>query len=384
MLQQKSLFINILLWVSRIVFGSVFIFSGFVKMVDPLGSTYKFEDYFLSFGMEWMFFSALPAAIFMSVLEFIIGIAIILGLNMRLSSLGGLLFMGFFTPLTLYIALADPVSDCGCFGDAFIVSNWETFYKNIFLLGMAIFIFIKRKDIKPLFSFKTDTIVLSGFGLASIFFSIYCLINLPVIDFRPWKIGNYMPDMMKEKKSAVIERFYVYENKDSGEKQTISEDEIMKGNVPSAEEWNFVSREENVLEEGIPAPISNFEIHDEYGDDYTEFYLSYPDNIFIVVAYDLNKTNIKSFKDKLIPILENSNANDIPVVFLTSSLDSEIIEFNKKLDKDISFYQSEERELKTIIRSNPGLVLMKDGFVIDKWAYSNIPEFTDISKEHFN
>ena len=125
--------VRVLLWISRILFGAVFIFSGFVKAIDPLGSAYKFQDYFLAFNLEWLSFSALSLAVLLSTLEFVIGVAVLIGLKMRWSAVGGLLFMVFFTPLTLYVALTDPVPDCGCFGDALIISNWD-----ISVVGMLI------------------------------------------------------------------------------------------------------------------------------------------------------------------------------------------------------------------------------------------------------
>jgi len=135
---SRQKIITLFLWVSRILFGVVFIFSGFVKAVDPLGSTYKFQDYFLAFNAEWLFPLALPLSILLSALEFVVGASVLTGVKMKYSSWGGLLFMLFFTPLTLYIAIANPVPDCGCFGDALIISNWETFYKNLIMRSFFI------------------------------------------------------------------------------------------------------------------------------------------------------------------------------------------------------------------------------------------------------
>jgi uncharacterized membrane protein YphA (DoxX/SURF4 family) len=130
---------------SRLFIGAIFIYSGFVKGIDPLGSTYKFTDYFFAFGMEWLEPIAFPLAIILSALEFVVGISLFLGIKIKLSSLGALLFMLLFLPLTLYIALKDPVQDCGCFGDALILTNWQTFWKNIIIIIIpTIFIFISR------------------------------------------------------------------------------------------------------------------------------------------------------------------------------------------------------------------------------------------------
>ncbi len=203
------------LWLSRIVLGGIFIFSGFVKAIDPLGSAYKFTDYFLAFDVEWLSFSALPAAIILSTLEFIIGAGVLLGVRIRLSALGALLFMAFFTPLTLYIAITDPVPDCGCFGDAIIISNWETFYKNIFILAAAIVVFIYRKQISVPWNRFTDKMLAFVLTAGIIALSVYCLLYLPVIDFRPWKVGNDVSELVIPTEE-VAETYLIFENQETG------------------------------------------------------------------------------------------------------------------------------------------------------------------------
>ncbi len=379
MSKNKKLIIKILLWISRIFFGLVFIFSGFVKAIDPLGSAYKFEDYFIdAFGMDWMLFTALPLALIMNIVELVVGFAILFGLHIRITAWLGLLFMAFFTPLTLYIALTDPVSDCGCFGEAIIFSNWETFYKNIFLSVAILIVFFWRNKIKPLISNKADLITLGIFTILGFMLSAYCLRNLPVIDFRPWKIGNYIPEQMEDIKPAEVNRYYIYKNIETGEEIEVTEDKIMQGEIPEASLWEFVKRKENVIDPGIPAPIANFAIYDEYGYDVTDYYFSYPGYIFLVVSYDLNKANKNAYINKINPLFKKAERSGIPVVFLSASLQSDIEKFQQNLNVSYNFYEAEDRELKTIVRSNPGLVLMKEGVMIDKWAHKNIPAFEDI------
>ena len=148
---------KILRIISRIVVGLVFVFSGFVKVIDPLGSTYKFVDYFNSFGMECLEPSAFPLSLLMSVAEFMIGFALLFRLRMKLASWGVLLFMSFFTPLTLYLAIANPVSDCGCFGDAWVISNWATFNKNVVFMALTIIIFTNRKKYDAVSTVKVNS-----------------------------------------------------------------------------------------------------------------------------------------------------------------------------------------------------------------------------------
>lgn len=378
---SKNNVITVILWIARIFFGAVFIFSGFVKAVDPLGSAYKFEDYFIdAFNMDWMLFAALPMAFVMNIVEMLVGFTIILGLQFKLSAWIGLLFMAFFTPLTLYIAITDPVSDCGCFGDAIIFTNWETFYKNIYLSAAIVFIFIYKERVKPLISFKGDLKITAAILLASVIFSGYCLRYLPVIDFRPWKVGNYIPNKLKDIKEAEVERVFIYKNNETGETIEVSEEMVMKGEIPDSDTHTFKERDEIEIEPGIPAPIANFAIYDDFGDNYTDYYLYYPEHILFVIIYDINSANKRSIEKRLLPLINDAKENGLKSIILTSSLPSDIDSFVEKYDITHNIYEVEERELKTIVRSNPGLVLMKEGTVIEKWPHRRIPDFKRLKK----
>ncbi|MBS4013606.1 MAG: DoxX family protein [Bacteroidetes bacterium] len=374
--------IKALILIARIIFGLVFIFSGFVKAIDPLGTAYKLQDYFMAFEMEWLMNTALPISIIMNAMEFIIGLAVLLGLKMKYSAWGGLLFMLFFTSLTLYIAIANPVPDCGCFGDAIVISNWSTFYKNIVFLAAAVFLFYKRKEIKPLLGEKRDWVLVSFIGLFIFGLSVYCLRNLPIIDFRPWKVGNNIPELMKEKKPAEIHINFLYKNSETGEEKELSQQQIMNEGTPQAPLWTFVGRKEKIIDPGMPAIIDNFQILDEFGDDYAEYYLEIEGYVFFVIAYDLNKTNKRAIVNKINNIALSLQENNIPIILLTGSTFQQIEDFKKEYDITYPIYQSDEISLKTIIRSNPGLLLMQGGVVIKKWAYRNIENFDKISRKY--
>ena len=370
------------LLISRNVFGLVFIFSGFVKAIDPLGFAYKLDDYFIAFGTEWMMPLSLPLSILVNTAEMLVGFAILLGIKMKVSAWGGLLFMAFFTPLTLYIAIFNPVTDCGCFGDAIKISNWGTFYKNIVFLALAVFIFIFRHKVKPFWSETKDWYLLLAGGLAGILLAVYCLRNLPIIDFRPWKVGNNVLELM-EGEPEEAEFFLIFKNNQTGELA-----EYLATNYPwDDEEWNqkwsFKEQKIKVIKPGMPAPIEGFMISDQMGNDITEELLLNPDYLFIVVAYDLKKANRKSFINRVNPLAEEAIQEGYYFFTLTSSSWSVIDQFVEENGLDFSFYQSDDVNLKTIIRSNPGLVLMKNGEVIAKWAHRNIPNFEAIKKKHF-
>lgn len=375
-----SVVAKFLVWISRILLGGVFIFSGFVKAIDPLGSAYKFQDYLMAFEMDWLMFAALPAAVLLSTLEFIIGIGILLGLKMRYSAWGGLLFMAFFTPLTLFIAITDPVPDCGCFGDAIILSNWATFNKNLFLLAAAIIVFIFRNKIKPLLSKKADGYLLLLFAIGILWLSIYCLRNLPIIDFRPWKVGNDITEQVIPT-PEIADTYLIFENTQTGETREYPADDYPWDDPEWTAVWEYKDRREEVIQPYQEAKIEDFYIEDEFGNDLTEFYITKPGYLFMVVAPDLHRTNTRAFEERITPLAEEAEAAGYPLIVLTGSTQRTAEEFRHAYQTPYPFYLSDEIELKTIIRSNPGLVLMKEGVVKGKWAHRNIPTLEEVMDE---
>ncbi len=370
---------KVVVWISRILLGVVFIFSGFVKAIDPLGSTYKFQDYFTAFGMEWLSPLALVFSIALSSIEFIIGFAILLGLNTRISSWGGLLFMVFFTPLTLYIALGDPVQDCGCFGDALIISNWETFYKNIFILAAALVVFLYRMKIPPLISKKADNLLIVVFSVLILGVSVYSLRNLPLIDFRPWKKGNNVAEMLRPA-PEVAEIFLLFENQETGEVKEYPVSDYPWDDPEWNAVWKYKDQRREIIQPAKDAPISNFFVQDYMGYDITDALIAHPGYQLIVVAYDLGKTNSRAFVRRINPLAAQAASLGIPLVVLTASSWEDIEAFRHENQTPYPFYQSGEIALKTIIRSNPGLLLMESGVVVDKWAHRNIPSADQLVK----
>ena len=380
---QQSKLVIFSLWLSRIIFGIVFIFSGFVKAIDPLGSVYKFQDYFLAFDVSWMFPLALPLAILLSGLEFLIGVTILLGLKMRFSAWGALIFMVIFTPLTLYIAIYNPVSDCGCFGDALIITNWSTFYKNIILLAASVLIFIYRKHFRPLWSEKMDSYLTLFVAVFIILVSVYCLRNLPVIDFRPWKTGNNINELIVPE-PEIADTYLIYRNKETGETREYPANDYPWDDPEWLANWEFIDQKRVVTQEFREAPISNFSIQDEYGDDYTESYITNPDYQFLVIAYDLNRTRQSAFEQKINEFAAQAEQDAVSLIVLTGSSFTNIDLFRHEVQAAYPFYQSDEIALKTIIRSNPGLVLIKDGIVVAKWHYRNIPSYTRVQEKYMD
>lgn len=378
-MKNRNIISVILVELSRLIIGITFLFSGFVKAVDPLGFTYKIQDYLIALDLTALFSMALPMAVIMIVAEFSIGVFTLAGIYRKLSSIGATMFMVFFLPLTLWIAIKNPVEDCGCFGDAWVISNWATFYKNILLTVCAAILLFNWKKIKPLFSKRTAWAA-AIFGVVfGITFSIYNVVNLPVFDFRPYKIGENIANNMyvDPAKADQFENVFIYSK--NGEEKEFTEE-----NYPwNDSTWVFVDMQTKLVKEGEKPKIEDFSIHllsfEDFEDDefvvepvdITEQILYDPTYSFLMIAYDLKTMRTKQLENfKEINRLSDEYGYNFYLV--TSSSTEEIGDWAKSASEQIDFCHSDERELKTMIRSNPGLMLIKDGNVINKWADNEV------------
>ena len=366
---------------SRIIVGVIFIFSGFVKDIDPLGSTYKFIDYFEAFHLSFLNFVAFPLAILLSTGELVIGINLLLGVRMRLTSYALLVFMSFFTILTLFLAIYNPVTDCGCFGDAIILTNWQTFWKNVIILIPAFIVFYSRNKFKPFYSSIIEWRMTLSFILAGALISVYCYRNLPLLDFRPYKTGTNIPEKMivpDDVPADEYETILVYEKNGSRKEFDIE-------NFPWQDTtWKWVETRQILTRKGYEPPIHDFTITTSEGYDITDIVISDQNYSFLVIADDLSKANIDAFK-KINKVAESCRGNDNCSFYcLTSSTNEEIKSFRNKVKTDFDFYLADEIALKTIIRSNPGLLLIKGGNITGKWHYNNIPDFNVSEQNYFS
>lgn len=359
--------------ISRILVGIVFIFSGFVKAVDPLGTAYKFEDYFIHFGMEALIPWALALSIIMIAAEFIVGWSLLVGVKIKLGALGLLIFMVYFTILTFYLALKNPVKDCGCFGDAIILTNWETFYKNLVIMVPTLIVYFGRKKYKPLFCCKAEwAVVFAGVAIV-LGISYYSLRHLPIVDFRPWKVGTSMIN----ENAAPPKSYVTYKNKETGE-----EKEYLSTNYPWNDsvwmsEWEFVTSR---VEE-IERPENEIKIDHLDGYEVTNEIIGNPEYHFLLVMYYIDEASTSSFKE-INELYKKCEENNISFVGLTASLRSTIEKLQEEQNLEFEFYNADDISLKTIVRSNPGLVLMKNGVIKAKWHHKDIPTFEEF-KEKF-
>lgn len=363
---------NLLKHIARILFGIVFIFSGFVKGIDPWGSAYKFTDYFNAMGLDWLVWAAFPLGVLLAFAEFAIGVAFLFNWGMRLFSWLGLAFMVFFTPLTLWIALKNPVTDCGCFGDALVISNWETFYKNLVIILFSIIAVVNRNWFAKQVKTKIPAI-LSLITIVAYFGIVFHSFNhLPIFDFRPYKIGTNIPEAMTTPEGApqeVYENIFYYKNKNTGEVKKFTEE-----NYPWKDtvNWLYENMESNLLQEGYHPPIHDFTIETPDGDNIVDFFTYDENYVFILVAYDLAKSSTKS-QEKINSLANWALEKELSFICLTSTLQEESMAFAEEYGAPYEFFNSDEITLKTIIRSNPGLLVIKDGNILGKWHYNDIP-----------
>ncbi|OQB65067.1 MAG: hypothetical protein BWX96_00564 [Bacteroidetes bacterium ADurb.Bin145] len=372
---------------SRICAGLVFIFSGFVKAVDPLGSTYKFIDYFHAFNLPWLEQAAFPLAILLSGSEFLIGVCLLLFIRNKLANWGALLFMAGFTPLTFWLALTNPVQDCGCFGDAIILSNWQTFYKNILISALVIISFIYRNSTKHWMSIKAEWVIAASTALLITGFSLFNYWHLPVIDFRPYKIGTNIPEGMiipEDAPASVYEQYFTLLDTISGKKVSIESNIYSSDSIywKKGTTWKFISSTEPVMvKRGYQPAIHDFSISSLSGEDITEKVLADTGYYFIIVAYDLKKSEIK-YQPEINRLFNQAVADNHKFVCLTAVTGSEIEQFKTAHNAVYEFYITDPITLKTIIRANPGLIILHKGTILAKWASNDIPGYDKIKMKY--
>lgn len=362
---------RILANISRVFTGLVFVFSGFVKGVDPLGTAYRLEDYFIAFNWDFFIPMALPFSILLCTIEFAIGAMLLFNLKMKFTSVILVLMMLYFTVLTLNDAINNPVPDCGCFGDAIKLTNWQTFYKNLILLPLAIVVFVYRKKYKPFANGIIQMIMAVMFAAVFASFSFYCYSHLPVIDFTEWKTGN----KLYPENPQPVKYYLTYRSKKTGQTS-----EYLSPNYPFNDsiwmsEWEFVDQRVVDPNEYYGKSLV---ISDTSGNNVTESIIRNPEYQLIINSYDLTTADEKAFRT-LNEFVAKAYQDNIPTAVLVSSGNNEIKSFAAKNKLQLDFYTSDDIALKTIVRSNPGLLLMKDGVILKKWHYNDIPDYEDFN-----
>ena len=359
----------------RIITGLVFMFSGFVKGVDPLGTAYRFEDYFIVYHIAWLIPLALTFSIAMCTLEFVLGAMLVFNLRARFSAWVLLGMMTFFTVVTFIDALENLVPDCGCFGDALKLTNWQTFYKNVVLIVFAGIIFAYRRKQDSALPAKRQWNLSFVVAVVFVFFSVYCYMHLPVIDFTEWKQGNklFIENPLPQK------FFLTYKNKKTGEQK-----EFLSPNYPYSDsvwmaQWEFVAQR---LDDPNVYIGRNLQISDSAGANFTDQFLRNPGYVFLLTSSDIKKANPRAlvvmnrFAEQ---VAEGGNA----FAFLVSNTAEDVNQFTKQVHLTYPVYFADDIVLKTMVRSNPGLMLLHNGVIVKKWHYRDFPAYEKIPARFF-
>lgn len=351
----------------RIIIGALFVFSGFVKLVDPLGSAYKFKDYFASdvLNMEFLNEFVVPFAIFLIIAEIILGIMLLVGYKPKLTVWSILILMLIFLFLTFYSAYTGKVQDCGCFGDFLKMDAWPTFYKNVIFTPMIIWLVLRVKDIRPFYSMKLSRFITIIFLLIFGFITYYVLSHLPLFDFRPYAVGKNIPEQMiypEGAKKDVFKDTWTYKV-DGVEKTFTSEEKPWE--IKGAE---YVDRKTKLIEKGYTPPIHDFTMEKD-GNDLTN-QLMKSEKLMLIISYDLSKSNVEGFTNIKI-VTDKALDNGYDVYLMTASPQEDFNEIKKTYDLDFDMLFCDETTLKTMIRSSPGIMTVNNGIIEGKWSFND-------------
>jgi len=377
---------SVWIWICRVFVGLLFIFSGLIKANDPLGFSYKLVEYFEVFHITFLNFLALGLAIFLCAMEIILGFALLIGVRGKQVAWGLLLLIIFFAFLTFYSAYFKVVQTCGCFGDAIVLTPWQSFSKDLVLLLLIIVLFKNRIKINPLFSSKTSDRLLIVSVVLGLGVGIYTYNFLPVLDFLAYKVGANIPDEMKTPPGALpdeYEQTYHLKNKSTGETKVMTDKEYLKSNIWKDNNWVIVGNPESKLvKKGFTPLIQDLSIQNAQRDDYTKELLSSPYYILFIVADDLTKANVEAMNSINATCVNLTQNYNIRTVLLTSSPVDVAQAYAKEHHLISELFYVDGVPLKSMVRSNPGVMLIKNGTIINKWHYHTVPDYDGLVKEY--
>lgn len=378
---EKSKLKSILVNICRFLLAAVFIFSGYVKAIDPLGTQYKLQDYaeaagqFTIFNLQFTFFSLIPdwltltGSVILSATEFCLGIFLLFAIQRRLVSRITLIFMAVMTLVTLWLAIANPIEDCGCFGDAVKLTNGQTLAKNIVLLIFAAIVAWQPLRMVRFIPKSTQSIVINAAIIFIVGSSLWSLYTLPPFDFRPYHVGASIREGMEIPEDAPQPKF---ETTFLMEKDGVQK-EFSLDNYPDST-WTFIDSKTVEIEKGYVPPIHDFSIVlVENGDDITEQVLNDPNYTLLLISPHLEQADDTNFGE-INQLHEYAQEHDIAFYCLTASTEKAIARWMELTGAEYPFCTTDETTLKTMIRSNPGLMLLRDGKVVGKWSHNRLPK----------
>ena len=381
---MKNAFLNI----KRAIVGLLFIFSGLIKANDPLGFGYKLQEYFEVFHISFLNDYAVLLAILLCTLEIVLGALLLFGFWSSKVAWGLLLIIIFFTFLTFYSAFFEVVTSCGCFGDAIPLTPWQSFSKDIILLSLILQLFLRRNEILPVIvGKKAQKFIAALVLILSLGFGLFTYSYLPIHDFLPYKIGNNIPQLMITPPGAapdVYEITYNLKNKSSDETKSMTDKEYLKTQIWKDKNWEIIGDPvSKLIKKGFDLKIKDLKITDNQGTDYNHEILENPYYNLVIVAYDLSKTDatgIGNLNALAINAAENYN---IRTVLLTSNSAQDAELFSKKNKLVMEVFYADGIPLKSMVRANPGVLLLKNGTVINKWHFRNMPSYNELVDRYF-
>lgn len=357
--------------ISRFLVGALFIFSGLIKLNDPIGTAIKMEEYFEvfaeDFGSFFLYFKpyALEIGFAMIVLEVVLGIAVLILYKMDITTKVLLALIAFFTFLTFYSAYFNKVTDCGCFGDAIKLTPWESFSKDVVLVIFIMHLFWYRKTYQPTLYTREGHAVIIASTVISIVLGVYAILHLPFIDFRAYRIGNHIPEQMQPQEQPIFE--YVFKQKDNGKE--IRSDKYLTDTLV----YKYVSVEQTNADK-TKAKITDYSVYSVDGDDVTASTFEGQKLFFII--YDADKASPKNM-DKIRELVKGLEGK-VEIMALTASSSAQFEAFRHEYQLAVPYYFVDATVLKTIIRSNPGITVWKDGTVKGMWHHNDTPDAAEV------
>ena len=361
----------------RVLVGVLFIFSGLIKLNDPVGTGIKLEEYFEVFGTTFLIPASMFFSVFLSALEVVLGVALLIWYQMKRLIWVLLCMIIFFTFLTFYSGYTGKVTDCGCFGDAIKLTPWESFTKDIILLFMISILFFKRNVFRELLTAKTGFVVFTASCVISLFIAIYAIRHLPFIDFRPYKVGSNIPELMQIPELNLKYRYIFEKDGKSYEFDSWQSDTTYqyKELLTLNEDGKVLSQDE--LDKMSQPKITDYSVKNDDG-DFTQ--ATFEGKKLLIVINDVDKTNTKNI-EKIVALVESLEGMGIKPMVLTSTNEPAYDVFRHEVQLAVPYYFSDATVLKTMIRSNPGLILMQNGTVTGKWHYNDVPDVEEIKTQ---
>lgn len=349
---------------SRVFVGGLFIFSGLIKLNDPVGTKIKLQEYFDVFASDFgSFFEifipfALPIGMILIVLEVVLGVAVLINYKMEKATWVLLILMVFFTFLTFYSAYFNKVTDCGCFGDAIPLTPWESFYKDLILIVFVLHLFWHRRRFEPMLRTRPGHFIIGGVTVLSFIVGIYAVMHLPYIDFRPYKIGNSIPAEMVADEAPILEYVFTKDGEEVTSQKYLMPDEG----------YEYVSS--RIVNEKASTPaITDYQVVGTDGNDYTQE--TFEGAKLVLIFYDTKKTDVSEM-DEIKALIDGLKDSIEPIV-LTSAGEAEFETFRHEYQLAVPYYLADATVLKAMIRSNPGVMLFNNGIVYGKWHNNDVP-----------